>query len=86
MTCAEINLRKFFEICAEGLVPKFTRAEVRLPEIFQRFFIRLGQQFSFIGIFIILFMPEIIQPQFRADCAALSDKDEPNENPPELVE
>ena len=22
---------KFFEICAEGLVPKFTRAEVRLP-------------------------------------------------------
>ena len=23
---------KFFEICAEVLVPKFTRAEVRLPD------------------------------------------------------
>ena len=24
---------KFFEICAEVLVPKFTRAEVRLPAL-----------------------------------------------------
>ena len=24
---------KFLEICAEVLVPKFTRAEVRLPDI-----------------------------------------------------
>ena len=24
---------KFFEICVEVLVPKFTRAEIRLPEI-----------------------------------------------------
>ena len=41
ITCAEVHdwcrnwfvskLMKFFEICAEVLVPKFTRAEVRLP-------------------------------------------------------
>ena len=41
MTCAEVNnlgrnkfvpkLLKFYEICAEALVPKFIRAEVRLP-------------------------------------------------------
>ena len=42
ITCAEVNdlcrsyfvpkLMKFFEIGAEVLVPKFTRAEVRLPD------------------------------------------------------
>ena len=35
---------KFFEICAEVLVPKVTRAEVRLPDVqihFKKFFIMI---------------------------------------------